>query len=72
MSSDVELVPVVYARQQAEAEMLEGILAGHDIICVIKRSAGADVPDFLAAGGRRIYVAKADLERAKFALGLDS
>ena len=49
-------VPVFFAANQAEAEMIEGILASEGIPCLIQRTGSADVPDFLAAGRRQILV----------------
>ena len=49
-------VPVFFAANQAEAEMIEGILASEGIPCLIQRVASADVPDFLAAGRRQVLV----------------
>lgn len=60
-----ELVFVVRAQQQAEADMIEGMLRDAGIPCVVKRSAGFDVPGYLAAGPRDILVpvSKADVAR---------
>jgi hypothetical protein len=49
-------VPVFFAANQAEAEMIEGILASEGIFCLIQRTGSADVPDFLAAGRRQVLV----------------
>lgn len=49
-------VRVFFAANQAEAEMIEGILASEGIPCLIQRTSAADVPDFLAAGRRQILV----------------
>jgi hypothetical protein len=51
-----ELVRVVSAQHQAEAEMVQGILLEEGIPSMTKRSAGFDVPDMLAAGRRDILV----------------
>jgi hypothetical protein len=51
-----ELVRVVSARHQAEAEMVQGILLEEGIPSMTRRSAGFDVPDMLAAGQRDILV----------------
>lgn len=50
------LVKVAFARNQAEAEMLQGLLTEAGIPSVLKRSAGFDNPDFLSAGPHDIYV----------------
>jgi hypothetical protein len=51
-----KLVKVGYARNQAEAEMLQGLLLESDVPSVLKRSGGFDNPDFLAAGPHDIWV----------------
>jgi hypothetical protein len=51
-----ELVRVVSAQHQAEAEMVQGILLEEGIPSMSRRSAGFDVPDMLAAGRRDILV----------------
>jgi len=53
-----KLVKVAYAQNQAEAEMIQGLLSEHGIPSMLKRAAGFDVPDFLAAGPRQILVAE--------------
>jgi hypothetical protein len=50
------LVKVATARHQAEAELLQGMLLEEGIPSMLRRSAGFDVPDFLAAGPRDILV----------------
>ncbi len=57
-SSKGNLVKVAYAQNQAEAEMIQGLLSEHGIPSMLKRAAGFDVPDFLAAGPRQILVAE--------------
>ena len=51
-----QLVRVVSAQHQAEAEMVQGILLEEGIPSMTRRSAGFDVPDMLAAGRRDILV----------------
>jgi Putative prokaryotic signal transducing protein len=53
-----KLVKVAFAHQQAEAEMIQGLLSAHGIPSMLRRAAGFDVPDFLAAGPREILVAE--------------
>jgi hypothetical protein len=53
---DGPLVKVGFARNQPEAEMLQGLLLGAGIPSVLKRSGGFDNPDFLSAGPHDIYV----------------
>jgi hypothetical protein len=57
-SSRGKLVKVAYAQQQAEAEMIQGLLSEHGIPSMLRRAAGFDVPDFLAAGPREVLVAE--------------
>jgi hypothetical protein len=54
--SEGDLVRVVGARHQAEAELVQGILLEEGIPSMVRRSAGFDVPDMLAAGPRDILV----------------
>jgi hypothetical protein len=63
-SSSGKLVKVAYAQQQAEAEMIQGLLSEHGIPSMVKRI-GWDVPDFLAAGPRQILVAEEVAEQAR-------
>lgn len=58
-------VKIAWARNQAEAELIEGLLAAEGIPCLIQRTAAADVPDFLAAGPRNVLVPAAAAEKAK-------
>jgi hypothetical protein len=51
-----KLVKVGFARNQAEAEMLQGLLTESGIPSILKRSGGFDNPDFLVAGPRDIWV----------------
>jgi hypothetical protein len=60
-----ELVRVAGGRNQAEAEMLQGILLEEGIPSILRRTAGFDVPDFLAAGPRDILVPEAGAELAR-------
>jgi len=63
-----ELVRVAWARHQAEAELIQGILLEEGVPSVTRRSAGFDVPDFLAAGPRDILVPESGVEVARDAL----
>jgi Putative prokaryotic signal transducing protein len=58
-------VKVANARNQAEAEFIQELLREEGIPSMLRRSAGFDVPDFLAAGPRDVLVpaAAADLAR---------
>lgn len=51
-----ELVYVVGARNQAEGEFIQGLLLEEGVPSLLRRSAGFDVPDFLAAGPRDVLV----------------
>ena len=50
------LVKVAWARNQAEAEFIQGMLLEEGVPSMLRRSAGFDVPDFLAAGPRDVLV----------------
>jgi hypothetical protein len=63
-----ELVRVAWARNQAEAELIQGLLLEAGVPSMVRRSAGADVPDFLAAGPRDILVPASGLATAREAL----
>jgi hypothetical protein len=64
-SSGGRLVKVAYASQQAEAEMIQGLLTAHGIPSMTRRAAGFDVPDFLAAGPREILVTEEAAAQAR-------
>jgi Putative prokaryotic signal transducing protein len=64
-SSKGRLVKVGYGQQQAEAEMIQGLLSEHGIPSMLRRAAGWDVPDFLAAGPREVLVVEELVERAR-------
>jgi hypothetical protein len=59
------LVKVGWARNQAEAELIAGLLLEEGIPSIAKRSGGFDVPDFLAAGPRDIFVAASGADNAR-------
>jgi hypothetical protein len=63
--SGPHLVKVAYARNLAEAELIQGLLRQEHIPSMVRRNAGSDVPDFLAAGGRDVLVSEADVDRAR-------
>jgi hypothetical protein len=60
-----KLVKVGFARNQAEAEMLQGLLTESGIPSILKRSGGFDAPEFLAAGPRDIWVNKEHAHEAR-------
>ncbi|MEX2253081.1 MAG: hypothetical protein WD649_02925 [Thermoleophilaceae bacterium] len=51
-----ELVRVAGARNQAEAELIQGLLIEEGVPSMLRRTRGFDVPDFLAAGPRDVMV----------------
>ena len=65
------LVRIAAARNQPEAELLQGLLLEEGIPSMVRRSGGFDVPDFLAAGPRDILVPASGAEAAREALGID-
>jgi hypothetical protein len=60
-----ELVRVAGGRNQAEAELIQGLLLEWGVPSILRRSAGFDVPDFLAAGPRDVLVPAAGVETAR-------
>jgi pimeloyl-ACP methyl ester carboxylesterase len=60
-----ELVRVAGGRNQAEAELIQGLLLEEGVPSILRRSAGFDVPDFLAAGPRDVLVPEAGAEAAR-------
>jgi hypothetical protein len=65
------LVKVARAQSQPEAEFIEGLLLEEGIPSMIRRSAGSDVPDFLAAGARDVLVPASGADAAREALAWD-
>jgi Putative prokaryotic signal transducing protein len=63
------LVRVGTARNQAEAELIEGLLNEEGIPTLVRRTGGADVPDFLAAGPREILVPQSGAALARELIG---
>ena len=60
-----ELVRVAGGRNQAEAELIQGLLLEEGVPSILRRTAGFDVPDFLAAGPRDVLVPEAGAEAAR-------
>jgi hypothetical protein len=60
-----ELVRVAGGRNQAEAELIQGLLLEEGVPSILRRTAGFDVPDFLAAGPRDVLVPQAGAETAR-------
>ena len=59
------LVRVAGARNQAEGEFIQGLLLEEGVPSMLRRSAGFDVPDFLAAGPRDVLVPESALATAR-------
>ena len=60
-----DLVRVAGGRNQAEAELIQGLLLEGGIPSIVRRTAGFDVPDFLAAGPRDVLVPESGSELAR-------
>ena len=58
---DIDLIKVAYARNESEAELLQGLLRDANVGSVLRRAQGFDVPEFLAAGPRDVLVAASDV-----------
>jgi hypothetical protein len=63
--SEGPLVKVVSASQQAEAELIQGLLLEEGVPSMVRRSAGVDVPDLLAAGRRDVLVPRSGVDVAR-------
>ena len=59
------LVRVAGARNQAEGEFIQGLLLEEGVPSMLRRSAGFDVPDFLAAGPRDVLVPESGVPAAR-------
>jgi hypothetical protein len=62
------LVRVAGGRNQAEAELIQNILIEEGVPSILRRTAGFDVPDFLAAGPRDVMVPESGAGVAREAL----
>jgi hypothetical protein len=62
------LVRVAGGRNQAEAELIQNILLEEGVPSILRRTAGFDVPDFLAAGPRDVMVPESGFVVAREAL----
>jgi len=60
-----ELVRVVGAGNLAEAEFIQALLLEEGVPSLLRRSAGFDVPDFLAAGPRDVLVPASAVSTAR-------
>ena len=59
------VVRVAGGRNQAEAELIQNLLLEEGIPSMLRRSAGFDVPDMLAAGDRDVLVPESGAEAAR-------
>ena len=62
---DTDLVKVAYARDETEADFVQGLLRAAGVGSVVRRAPGFDVPEFLAAGPRHVLVAASDVPDAQ-------
>jgi hypothetical protein len=60
-----DLKRVTGARTLADGEMIQAILLDHGIPSMLRRARGFDVPDFLAAGPRDVFVPESGYEAAR-------
>ena len=60
-----ELIRVAGGRNQAEAELIQNLLLEEGIPSIVRRTAGFDVPDYLAGGPRDILVAESAVQAAR-------
>lgn len=60
-----ELRKVATGRQQPEAEFIQMLLLDEGVPSTLRRSAGFDVPDMLAAGPRDVLVPESGLDVAR-------
>ncbi|HEY1567815.1 MAG TPA: hypothetical protein VGF68_12390 [Solirubrobacteraceae bacterium] len=63
--SEGELVKVAWARNETEGEFIQGLLLEEGVPSMLRRSAGFDVPDFLAAGPRDVMVPMSGVQTAR-------
>jgi hypothetical protein len=64
------LVRVATARNQAEAELIQGLLRSEGVPSLVRRTGGFDVPDFLAAGPRDVLVPTSRARAAREVIGI--
>jgi hypothetical protein len=60
-----ELIRVAGAHNLAEAEFIQGLLLEEGVPSMLRRSAGFDVPDFLAGGPRDVLVPQSGVAVAR-------
>jgi hypothetical protein len=63
--SEGRLVRVAGAHNQTEGEFIQALLLEEGVPSVLRRSAGFDVPDFLAAGPRDVLVPESGAPTAR-------
>jgi hypothetical protein len=63
--SEGDLTKVAAGRNQAEAELIQGLLLEEGVPSMLRRSAGFDVPDMLAAGPRDVLVPRSGVDVAR-------
>jgi uncharacterized protein YbaR (Trm112 family) len=63
--SEGELVKVGWAHNQSEGEFLQALLLEEGVPSLLRRSAGFDVPDFLAGGPRDVMVPVSGAQTAR-------
>ncbi len=59
------LMRIAGASNQAEAEFIQGLLLEEGVPSTVRRAAGFDVPDYLAAGRRDVMVAASGADVAR-------
>jgi hypothetical protein len=69
--ADGDLIKVAWAPNQAEAELIQGMLLEEGVPSVLRRTRGFDVPDFLAAGPRDVMVPVTGAEMAREVLSVE-
>ena len=57
-----DLVRVAGGRHLAEAQFIQGLLLEEGVPSILKRTAGFDVPDYLAAGPRDVWVPESGVD----------
>jgi hypothetical protein len=60
-----KLIKVAFARNQAEAEMIQGLLSEGGMPSILKRARGFDAPEFMAAGPHDVLVDSSHAQKAK-------
>jgi hypothetical protein len=60
-----DLMRVAGARNQAEAEFVQGLLLEEGVPSMLRRARGFDVPDYLAAGPRDVLVPASGVQAAR-------